>query len=306
VIMNRDVESAARNESIGFFEIMSILWNRKWLIAVVAALAVGLSLVYVFTAKQWFRADVLLKPTDSKTSLTGVGQLGSLGGLGGLASLAGINLGSGNSAEAMAVLVSREFTAAFLEDQNIVPLLYSNRWDAVQGRWKPSAFFDPPDIRDATQRFNKSIRSVQEDRKTGFVTMSIEWTDPKIAADWANLLVERLNERMRSKALVEAETNVAYLKQEIASSNVVPMQQSIGRVLEAELQRLMLAKATHEYSFKIIDHAIPPRRHSWPRGIIVAPIALLLGVAAAVFYVLAQDAISRKRVADLALQQLNA
>jgi uncharacterized protein involved in exopolysaccharide biosynthesis len=231
--------------------------------------------------------------------------LGSLGGLGGLASLAGINLGTGNSAEAMAVLVSREFTAAFLEDQNIMPQLYPNRWDAVQGRWKPSIFFDAPDIRDATQRFSKSIRTVQEDRKTGFVTMSIEWTDPKIAADWANLLVERLNERMRSNALVEAETNVSYLKQEIASSNVVPMQQSIGRVLEAELQRLMLAKATQEYSFKIIDHAIPPRRRSWPRGIIVAPIALLLGVAASVFYVLAQDAISRKRAVDLALQRQN-
>ena len=103
--MNRDGELAARNESIGFLEIMSILWNRKWLILVVAALAVGLSLVYVFTAKQWFRAEVLLKPTDTKTSLSGIGQLGSLGGLGGLASLAGINLGSGNSAEAMAVLV---------------------------------------------------------------------------------------------------------------------------------------------------------------------------------------------------------
>jgi uncharacterized protein involved in exopolysaccharide biosynthesis len=303
--MNRVDELAAPNESIGFFEIMSILWKRKWLILGVAALAVGVSLIYIFTAEQWFRAEVLLKPTETKSSLGGVGQLGSLGGLGGLASLAGINLGGANSAEAMAVLVSREFTAAFLEDQNLMPLLYPKRWDAVQGRWKPSKLFDPPDIRDAVQRFNKSIRTVQEDRKTGFVTMSIEWTNPKIAADWANLLVDRLNERMRSKALAEAETNVVYLKQELVSSNVVQLQQSIGRVLEAELQRLMLAKATREYSFKIIDHAIPPKRHSWPRGIIVAPIALLLGVAVSVLYVLVQDAISRKVDAERSMQRRN-
>ncbi len=286
-------ESSGGLGSMDLFEICAIVWHRKWLVMGVSMISLGISLAYIFTAKEWYRAEVLLKPAEPKLTS---GLSGQLGGLGGLASLAGINLGNANSAEPIAVLTSREFTRAFLEEQKLLPVLYSNKWDAVGNRWKSSRFSDPPDIRDAVDRFNKSIRRVQEDRKTGFVTMSVEWTDPQIAAGWANFLVERLNERMRSRALVESETNVAYLKQELASSNVVALQQSIGRVLEAELQRLMLARATKEYSFKIIDHAIPPKRRSWPRGTLIVGIALLFGIAVSIVLVLSRHAMGRDAI----------
>jgi uncharacterized protein involved in exopolysaccharide biosynthesis len=283
-------ESSNRLGSMDFFQICAIVWRHKWFVLGVSVISVGVSLAYIFTAQEWYKAEVLLKPAETKAP---AGLSSQLGGLGGLASLAGINLGNNNSAEPIAVLTSREFTRAFLEDQKLLPVLYWKKWDAVGNRWKTSLFSDPPDIRDAVDRFNKSIRTVQEDRKTGFVTMTVEWKDPQIAAAWANLLVERLNERMRSRALAESETNVDYLKKELASSNVVALQQSIGRVLEAELQRLMLAKATKEYSFKIIDHAIPPKRRSWPRTLLIAGAALLFGAVASILFVLGRDARGR-------------
>jgi uncharacterized protein involved in exopolysaccharide biosynthesis len=272
-------------ESTELSQVVGVVWRHKWIVAAVTAVFVAIALIYAFASEQRYRAEVLLRPADTKTT---PGLAGALGGLGGLASLAGISIGNSNSAEPVAVLTSREFTAAFLEDLNLLPVLFPAKWDATNHRWKTSLFSGPPDIRDGVRYFDKNIRSVHEDKKTGFVTLSIEWKDPVVAAKWANLLVERVNDRMRSRALAEAELNVAYLKQELASSNLVTLQQSIGRVLETELQKLMLAKATKEYSFKIIDHAGPPKWRSSPRRLLALAVALFLGVTCSVFFIVAR------------------
>jgi uncharacterized protein involved in exopolysaccharide biosynthesis len=288
--MNPVSEAVHERDTIDVFDLLSIVWSRRWFVVCVTALTVALSVLYIFVTRDTYRVDVLLKPTDLKSSLGGYASQGALGGL---ANLAGINLNSSTSAEPIAVLTSREFTRAFLEEQNLLPVLYAKRWDASKNQWKPSRFLSPPDIRDAIDLFNKKIRTVQEDRKTGFVIMTVQWRDPNLATAWANMLVDRLNERMRSRALEEASANVTYLKQELASSDLVSMQQSVGRVLESEIQRLMLARATKEYSFKVIDHAVPPKRPSWPKPAVIIPIAFLLGASIAIFYVLVRQAIGR-------------
>src|SRR5690606_2767647 len=107
--------------------------------------------------------------------------------------------------------------------------------------------------------FDDNVRSISEDDETGLVTLTVEWIDPEIAAEWANILVERLNERMRRRALLEAESNVGYLQEELAKTGVVTLQQSISRLLESELQKLMLARGNEEFAFRVIDRAQVPK-----------------------------------------------
>jgi uncharacterized protein involved in exopolysaccharide biosynthesis len=288
-----------RYESINLIEAWFVVWKYKWWVLATSALCAGISLVYVFTAASWYRADVLLQPMDNKSSQ---GLPNALSALGGLASLAGLNFSSGNSAEAVAVLTSHEFTAAFIEEQHLLPVLFHKKWDATNKRWKSPDPREQPDTRDAVKFFDTTVRSVQEDKKTGFIRMYIEWTDPQVAATWANLLVARVNETMRNRALAEADANVTYLKQELASSSVITLQQSIGRVLESELQKLMLAKANKEYAFKILDHAQPTKWRSSPQRSLIVASAAVFGCAIAVIFLLARNAIRRNRaLADGAL-----
>lgn len=281
-----------RYESINLIEAWLVIWKDKWWVLASAAICVGISLAYVFTADSWYRAEVLLQPADNKSTQ---GLTGGLGALGGLASLAGLNVSNGNSDEAIAVLTSHEFTGAFIEEQDLLPVLFHKKWDAANKRWKSPDPRDQPDTRDAVKFFDKTVRSVQEDKKTGFIRMYIEWTDPRVAATWANLLVARVNETMRNRALAESEANVAYLKQELASSSIITLQQSIGRVMESELQKLMLAKANKEYAFKILDHAEPTKWRSSPQRGLIAVSAAVFGFAIAVLFLLARDAFRRNR-----------
>jgi uncharacterized protein involved in exopolysaccharide biosynthesis len=135
----------------------------------------------------------------------------------------------------------------------------------------------PLDIRDALKFFVEDVRTVSEDKKTGLVTLSVTWTDPETAAIWANELAKRLNDRVRNQALVESSRNVAYLQKEIASTSVVSLQQSMGRVLEGEMQKLMLARGNEEFAFKVIDKATPPKKRDSPKRVLVAIVATLAG-----------------------------
>jgi uncharacterized protein involved in exopolysaccharide biosynthesis len=276
-------EPPDRFESLNLIEIWYVIWRHRWWVLGFCALSVAATTVYTFTAKSWYRAEVLLKPVEDKSSKQG---LGGMGGLGALAGLAGINVGSNPSAEPLAVLTSRAFSAAFIEDLDLLPLLFPKRWDPVNKRWKSSVLSGQPDIRDGVRYFDKKILGVREDRKNGFITLSIDWTDPKVAAVWANLLVERLNDRMRTRALAQAETNVTYLKEEMASSNIVTLQQSIGRVLENELQDLMLARVNKEYSFTVIDPAETPKWRIFPQRLLLVSLSFIMSVIiSSVFFV---------------------
>jgi uncharacterized protein involved in exopolysaccharide biosynthesis len=283
-------EQMDRDEAINLIDLWFILWKNKRILIVTAAISVGLSLFYALTAHIWYRAEVLLKLADSKQAQ---GLLGELGGLGGLASLAGLDVNDNKSAEPIGVLKSREFAGAFIEDLNLLPVFFAREWDASAKRWKSADIDDQPDIRDGIEYFHDNILRIQEEKRTGLITMTVDWTDAKTAAAWANLLVERVNDRMRQRALTSGESNMNYLKQELAASNVVTLQQSIGRVLEAELQKLMLAKANKEYAFKIIDHAQVPKRRDHPHRALIVIAAFFLGVAMSAIFVLSRHVIRR-------------
>jgi uncharacterized protein involved in exopolysaccharide biosynthesis len=135
---------------------------------------------------------------------------------------------------------------------------------------------DIPDVRDGIKYFDEQIRIVSEEVQTGLVRLSIEWKDPDLAADWANSLVNRLNKKMRERALAEAERNVEYLRNEMRTNDILQMEQSIARLLESELQKLMLARGSEEFSYKVLDPALTPIEPIRPRRLL----AVLLGAIA--------------------------
>ncbi|MEI2420246.1 hypothetical protein V6O07_08225, partial [Arthrospira platensis SPKY2] len=90
--------------------------------------------------------------------------------------------------------------------------------------------------------------------------MIVEWTDADTAAAWATALVRRLNASLRNQAIQESETNIEFLRSELSQTNLVTLQQSIGRLLDSELQKLMLARGNEEFAVKVLDPAHVPKQ----------------------------------------------
>ncbi|MEL6448539.1 MAG: Wzz/FepE/Etk N-terminal domain-containing protein [Pseudomonadota bacterium] len=270
-------------EEVRLVELWNIVWAGKWSIIGITFVFAVASVVYALTAKEWYRAEVLLAPAERTDVSSLPGQLG------GLAALAGVNVGGGDSVEAIATLLSRDFAGNFITDENLIPVLFADDWDADNQRWISDDPEAVPDIRDAIRTFHEDILRVDEDRGSGLVTVAVEWTDPDEAAAWAGVLIERLNAELRARTLREAEANVAYLQEEMQKTNVVTLQQAVGRLVESELQKLMLARGTKEFAFRIIDPAQPPDRRVRPkRSLIVVVGTFFGGVLSLIWVFLAQ------------------
>lgn len=264
--------SGAADDEISLNELWGIFWQGKWLIISITAVFAILSITYAFLAIEWYRSEALLVPAEAK------GNSSSLGGqLGGLAALAGVSVGGGESVEALAVLKSREFIRSFIEVNDLMPVLFHDDWDTDRREWRMQGGQEPPDIRDGVKYFREDLLRVYEAKDTGLVTLSVEWTNPEVAAEWVTILVKRLNARVRERALQEAETNVAYLQEELGRTGIVTLQQSIGRLLESELQKLMLARGNEEFAFRIVDTADVPLEPIRPRRLLITIGGTFLG-----------------------------
>lgn len=292
---SRETDNALMIEDDDGPDLMALwntLWQGKWLIVGITAFFTLSAVIYALTATQWYRAEVLLAPASTKSA---EGLAGQLGNLGGLASLAGINVGGGNTSEPLAVLRSRDFARAFIEEQNLLPVFFASDWDAKSARWTLDDPKDWPDVRDGVKYFSEEIRGVQEDKKTGLITLSIEWKNAKVAADWANLMVDRVNDSMRARALAEAQANVNYLQHELAAASILTLQQSIGRLLDNELQKLMVARGKKEFAFRVIDRAEPPKWRVKPQRAILIILGFILGLIVSVIWVFVAQSVRRAR-----------
>lgn len=284
VIRDEDLRSYV-DDQMSLLELWRVLWQEKWLVVMITAVFVVVSITYSLTATKWYRAEVLMAPSEGRSTQVLPGALA------GLASIAGVNVGGGDSAQALAVMQSRDFTREFIEDQKLLPVLYADSLDHETGGWKAAT--EPPDIRDAIAYFDRSVRRISQDRTTRLVTLTIEWKDPKAAAEWANLLIKRLNARMRERALVEAQANVDYLQEQLSKTSVVALQQSIGRLIEIELQKLMLARGNEEFAFRVIDEAQVPKSRSRPRRTLIVALSAVAGGMLGAFLALIRNAIRR-------------
>jgi uncharacterized protein involved in exopolysaccharide biosynthesis len=287
VMPDHALRGAAAGE-ITVKELWDVFWEGKWLfIAIVTVFVLG-SVAYALLATEWYRSTVLLAPTKADSMPSISGQLGGLAALAGV-SVAGV--GGGESAEAVATLESRDLAREFIESNELIPVLLDKDGDNFGQELKVTAGKEEtPDIRDAVRVFHEKILKVREDRETGLITVSVEWVDPHLAAEWASKVVRLTNDRLRRRALADAERNVAYLQSEMSTTSVVALQQSISRLLEAEMQKLMLAKKNDEFAFRTVDAAEPAKRPSRPRRVSVVLTGALLGGAIAVFLVFVRRA----------------
>jgi uncharacterized protein involved in exopolysaccharide biosynthesis len=249
----------AQDHPVHLRAVLAQLWRtRWWILAAIVVSTTGFTVVARTTTPQFKASVVLFSVSSERSSLAGsVGQtIGQLGG--GLASLAGISTAASDpgTQEALGVLRSREFGEQFIKDENLLPQLYAARWDPATQAWKPGV--RAPTLNKAFNYFDKGVRTIAQDNKTGLTTLTIEYRDRIAAAAWANELVERLNTVMRKRAIANADASIAFLEKELQITSLIETREAINRLIETQEKQRMLANVTEEYAFRIVDPAIAP------------------------------------------------
>jgi uncharacterized protein involved in exopolysaccharide biosynthesis len=251
------------------------LWNARLWIASSTLAGLILAAAYAFMAQEIYRAEALVQPREEQRS-SGLGALAAQ--FGALADLPGITLGgTGDRAVAIATLKSRAVVERFIEEKKLLPRLYRRKWDPDAQAWKSQDPGRIPTTWEGYRDFTKKVLKITDDKKTGLVSVAVEWEDPVEAQAWVTELVARTNAHLRSRAIREAEANLAYLEEQSKKIGQVELQRALYGLVETELKKLMVARAGEEFAVRTIDPAVVPRKRERPRRLLIIVAGTLLG-----------------------------
>jgi len=271
----------AADDEIDLWELWDILWSEKWWIIGASMLFGAGGAGYSLTLPPVYEAKVVLSPVGQSS---GGGASSLLAQFAPIAGIAGI---SASPQVGVATLQSVQFAEDFIVKNNLLPTLLGG----VEG-----AGGVQPDIRDGVNAFQGAVKIATDD-KSGLLNITVSWKDPETAAEWANAIARSANETLRDKALATAERNLAYLNAQLPVTTSVTVQQSIGRLLDQEMQTVMLAKGNPEYAFKVIDPAKVPKIRSSPKRTQITLVALIAGGFIGVLFVFIRRAVRSRREA---------
>jgi uncharacterized protein involved in exopolysaccharide biosynthesis len=226
-----------------------------WLLASVIVMT-SLAVAYAYLKTPTYQSSVLLAPAgESSVGMSSVARMAqSFGGI------FGGGAERSNRAIAFSSLTSPFFLRSFIEDNNLLPILFADKWDADKGEWVVQSEDDIPTLADGYELFNSKVLLVEEEEFTDLVTVYVEWKDPELAADWANKIVERVNSQLRSKAITDADLTISYLNEELAKTTAVALQQSLYFLVDDQIQKRTAAKVQKEYAYRVLSPGIPSDR----------------------------------------------
>lgn len=270
------------DDEIDLREVIKTLWAGKGLILSCTIVVAAASASYALLATEIFRSQASVQIRDED-------RAGLNSELGGLAALAGISVGARdqNRDLALTALKSRAVIQRMIEEENLLPVLYADDWDADNKRWRTSS---PPTPWKAYERFTNRILSVSVDRNTGVVTIAIEWEDPVLAAAWVEALIVRVNTFVNEATVREAEQNLAFLDQQAQATSVLELQKTIFSMMEGEIKRLMVARNPETAPLRVMDPAVVPERRIRPQRALIGILGILAGALLGGVIVLARSA----------------
>ena len=284
------------DDEIDLRELLSVLWDGKLWISAITAAAAAISVYVALSLPNIYESKALLAPKSNGGS-GGLSRLAAQ--YGGLASLAGVNLsgvGGGDvskAALAQEKLKSLSFFTEHLYSEVLVDLMAVDYWDAVSGeividsraynqgtsQWVRGVSFPreaKPSAQEAHAAFRKTF-ALSEDQQSGLITLSVQHESPVVARLWADMLIDRINEEIRSEDVGEAEASIAFLEAQREQTSLVSLDEVFAQLIEEQTKTIMLANVSKDYVFDIIDPPVVPELKSKPSRALICVLGTLLG-----------------------------
>ncbi|MEC9375141.1 MAG: Wzz/FepE/Etk N-terminal domain-containing protein [Pseudomonadota bacterium] len=261
---------------------LRVIRKHAILFAMFVCLSTSLGVAYAFLSTPKYKSTTLISPSSDGAQGNYVTSL--LGGLG----FGGMNMRQARNSRAMglAALSSAFFTRAFIEENNLLPVFFSDIWDAENEEWLVDEPGDIPTLQEGYELFSNDIILVEDQGFNGLVNVSMTWKDPQMAADLANNIVASVNARLRDQAIGDADLTIQYLNEELAKTTAIELQQSLYNLIQTEIEKRTFAQVQKEYSFNVISPATPSDIDKWesPNRVFSICVGFMMGIFLGVLF----------------------
>jgi LPS O-antigen subunit length determinant protein (WzzB/FepE family) len=190
----------------------------------------------------------------------------------------------------MAKMRSRIFTEYFITKNNLLPVIFNKHWDEAKKQWKDN--FEP-NMTLAARIFKKEISWIEHLKENNLLNIRIRLEKPGQTADLANKFVNDFNAYMRDRAIEEADKKLAFLEDNIKKTNIVEMQKSFYRLMEAQLVAKMLAVSKKDFAIEMLDPAIVPIEKASPARKKMTIMAFIATFILSIIFIIARIVLTR-------------
>lgn len=288
------------NDEINFQEIFGIISEKALSIIFITCIVLVFSLVFAISSPNKYISSSLLASTGKNNSLSS-----SLSGFSGLAGIAGISLpqqSASKSDEAIERIKSYNFF-----NTNILPFIkledllaaeswdnYSNKvlyntsvYNSEDNKWIRKAKYPKKTIPSSQEAFKKykEIINISQDKNTDFILVSVEHISPNLAKNWVDLIVKNINIEMRKIDQITSSDAIKFLNESYENTKANELKQIISKLLESQMQNLMLSSSREDYIFTIIQPAVVPEEKSSPNRLLIILLGTLFGLFLGTFLV---------------------
>lgn len=279
-------------EEMDFLDLWYAITSRKLMIflVVMGFTAFGALLAWVLPKQYLGEATVSYVVSKSTTSTTS-----------NVTTTPTVDLNQPFTADEIAGLIQgRAFIYKFIQDNNLLPILFEKDWNKDKKTWEPTMvhrwiYGDTISIWDGYTKFS-DILDVETDDETNLTTISVKWTDAKLATEWANKMVGSLNAQLRAQAIKESEDILAQLQEQLNRTSALELKLALYGLMETQMAKVTAAKVHPEFAMKVLDNAVIPDDQAIPYfQLILIAVSLFLGLVIALSLVLLLHTIGKSR-----------
>jgi uncharacterized protein involved in exopolysaccharide biosynthesis len=276
-----DMDNILRSENQDFdlMQVSDLISKYKILIISIIASFTLVSIFYSLSLEKYYKSNILIVPTNESQETSSIASL--LGSMS-VGSSGKFRLDSSgyDSQISLSILQSRSFLESYVEEKNLLPVLFKDEWNSEENEWLTD---EPPTLLDG---YDAILDSLTIDIDGSLITITVQWRESELTSQLANGLIKRINKHLQNEAIEEGNESIFYLEGEINKTNLSSAKQMLYRLVEQQTQKNMLAVVREEYAFKVIDPARKPIHPSGPNRRLIVSIGFMIGVLSSVFLAL--------------------
>ena len=286
-------------------KLFKILLQGKWVIISITSIVSISTVLFSLYLPNIYKSEALLAPVEPSDGISG-----ALSNYSGLATLAGISIPSQSEENNAIKAIEKIHSLSFFEN-NILPnialeeLMAINYWnsktkkivfdddiyDELSKKWVRDFSYPQklvPSAQESYEIFLEEHLNVSEDKKTGFISLSIKHESPYVAKEWTDLIISQINDFYRKQDKIKSTRSIEYLNTQLLETNFAEIKAVIAELLQQEIQKLALIESNEFYVFDFIDPPAVMEKKSEPTRSLISILGALFGGLLSVIVVLIQ------------------
>jgi uncharacterized protein involved in exopolysaccharide biosynthesis len=226
-------------DEINLLDYVRVIVRNKMLICAIVGIVVVTTIIVSFVMTPIYEAKGVIAPAIKAGESSGAGLLAAQFGI--------TTPASSSMSEIVNLLKSNIVREEVIKKHNLLPVFFKEK--SLRGKSEG-------------QNIWKGIRYLQDtlrvspNQKDNSIQVSMQFRDPKIAADIVNYTLLELTDHMSNEARRVADTNKKYLESQVDKTADPFIKTKIYALIAQQIETAMMAEVKENFAFKILD---PPR-----------------------------------------------